>query len=77
VAELSIAKFAAQVTREEPDIVGLPVVCSRVFRFGAFYLNRRSGIETARICAASGSARRSGPTPPPSTCAAGCTTRSA
>ena len=47
VAELSIAKFAAQVTRDDPDIVGLPVVCSRVFRFGAFYLNRRSGIETA------------------------------
>ena len=47
VAELSIAKFAAQVTRDEPDIVGLPVVCSRVFRFGAFYVNRRSGIETA------------------------------
>jgi 4,5-dihydroxyphthalate decarboxylase len=47
VAELSIAKFAAQVTRDEPDVVGLPVVCSRVFRFGAFYVNRRSGIETA------------------------------
>jgi len=47
VAELSIAKFAAQVTRDEPDIVGLPVVCSRVFRFGAFYVNRRSGIESA------------------------------
>jgi 4,5-dihydroxyphthalate decarboxylase len=44
VAELSIAKFAAQVTRDEPDIIGLPVVCSRVFRFGAFYVNRRSGI---------------------------------
>jgi 4,5-dihydroxyphthalate decarboxylase len=47
VAELSIAKFAAQVTRENPDIVGLPVVCSRLFRFGAFYVNRRSGIKTA------------------------------
>ena len=47
VAELSIAKFATQVTRDDPDIVGLPVVCSRVFRFGAFYVNRRSGIETA------------------------------
>ena len=35
------------MTRDEPDIVGLPVVCSRVFRFGAFYVNRRSGIETA------------------------------
>lgn len=44
VAELSIAKFAAQVTRDEPDIIGLPVICSRLFRFGAFYVNRRSGI---------------------------------
>lgn len=47
VAELSIAKFAAQVTRDDPDIVGLPVVCSRLFRFGAFYINRRSGITGA------------------------------
>jgi 4,5-dihydroxyphthalate decarboxylase len=47
VAELSIAKFAAQVTRDDPDIIGLPVVCSRVFRFGAFYVNRTSGIECA------------------------------
>jgi 4,5-dihydroxyphthalate decarboxylase len=47
VSELSIAKFAAQVTRDDPDIVGLPVVCSRLFRFGSFYVNTRSGIETA------------------------------
>jgi 4,5-dihydroxyphthalate decarboxylase len=47
VAELSIAKFAAQVTRQDGDIIGLPVVCSRLFRFGAFYVNRRSGIRTA------------------------------
>jgi 4,5-dihydroxyphthalate decarboxylase len=47
VAELSIAKFAAQVTRDDPDIVGLPVICSRLFRFGAFYVNRNSGIKTA------------------------------
>jgi 4,5-dihydroxyphthalate decarboxylase len=47
VAELSIAKFAAQVTRDDPDIIGLPVVCSRLFRFGAFYVNRNSGIRTA------------------------------
>jgi 4,5-dihydroxyphthalate decarboxylase len=46
VAELSIAKFAAQVTRDEPDIVGLPVICSRLFRFGSFYINTRSGIRT-------------------------------
>jgi 4,5-dihydroxyphthalate decarboxylase len=46
VAELSIAKFAAQVTRDDPDSIGLPVICSRMFRFGAFYVNRRSGITT-------------------------------
>src|SRR5206468_7144202 len=46
VAELSIAKFSAQVTRDDPDIVGLPVICSRLFRFGAFYVNRNSGIRT-------------------------------
>jgi 4,5-dihydroxyphthalate decarboxylase len=47
VAELSIAKFAAQITRPDADIVALPVVCSRLFRFGAFYVNRKSGIKTA------------------------------
>jgi 4,5-dihydroxyphthalate decarboxylase len=46
VAELSIAKFAAQVTREDADIIGLPVVCSRLFRFSSFYVNRNSGIKT-------------------------------
>jgi 4,5-dihydroxyphthalate decarboxylase len=46
VAELSIAKFAAQVTRDDPDIVGLPVICSRLFRFSSFYVNRKSGIRT-------------------------------
>jgi 4,5-dihydroxyphthalate decarboxylase len=46
VAELSIAKFAAQVTRDDPDIIGLPVICSRLFRFGSFYVNRNSGIRT-------------------------------
>ena len=37
VTELSFAKFTAQVTRKEPDIIGIPVVCSRLFRFGSFY----------------------------------------
>jgi 4,5-dihydroxyphthalate decarboxylase len=36
----------AQVTRENADIVGLPVVCSRLFRFGSFYVNKKSGIRT-------------------------------
>src|SRR5438552_15390890 len=47
VSELSFAKFCAQVTRERPDIIGLPVVCSRLFRFSSFYVNRNSRIKTA------------------------------
>jgi 4,5-dihydroxyphthalate decarboxylase len=47
VSELSFAKFVAQVTRDEPDIIGLPVFASRLFRFGSFYVNRKSGIKTA------------------------------
>ena len=46
VSELSFAKFTAQVTREDPDIIGLPVPCSRLFRFGSFYVNRNSGIRS-------------------------------
>jgi len=46
-AELSFAKFAGQVTRPDSDIIGLPVVCSRLFRFGSFYVNRKSGITRA------------------------------
>jgi len=32
VAELSFAKFCAQVLRKDSDIIGLPVICSRLFR---------------------------------------------
>jgi 4,5-dihydroxyphthalate decarboxylase len=46
VSELSFAKFAAQVTREKSDIIGLPVICSRLFRFSSFYVNKASGINT-------------------------------
>ena len=48
VSELSFAKFAAQVSRTPTDIVGLPVVCSRLFRFSSFYVNRKSGITTVQ-----------------------------
>src|SRR5262250_3028931 len=48
VTELSFAKFTAQVTRPDPDIIGLPVFASRLFRFGSFYVNRKSGIKTAQ-----------------------------
>jgi 4,5-dihydroxyphthalate decarboxylase len=46
LAELSFAKFCAQVSRPDTDIVGLPVVCSRLFRFSSFYVNTKSGIRT-------------------------------
>ena len=46
VSELSFAKFLAQVSRPSSDIVGLPVICSRLFRFSSFYVNRKSRITT-------------------------------
>ena len=46
LAELSFAKFAAQVTRPDSDIIGLPVICSRLFRFSSFYVNKKSGIKS-------------------------------
>ena len=46
VSELSFAKFSTQVSRENPDIIGLPVVCSRLFRFSSFYINKKSKIKT-------------------------------
>jgi 4,5-dihydroxyphthalate decarboxylase len=48
LSELSLAKFATQVTRQDGDIIGLPVVCSRLFRFSSFYVNRRSRIRTVK-----------------------------
>jgi 4,5-dihydroxyphthalate decarboxylase len=47
VSELSFAKFVAQATEDDPDIVGLPVFASRMFRMSSFYINRKSGIKTA------------------------------
>ena len=48
VSELSFAKFMAQVTRENSDIIGLPVYASRLFRFASFYVNRKAGIASAK-----------------------------
>ncbi len=45
-SELSFAKFTTQVSRENPDIIGLPVICSRLFRFSSFYVNKNSKIKT-------------------------------
>ena len=49
LSELSFAKFTTQVSREDTDIIGLPVVCSRLFRFSSFYVNRKSGIRTVEV----------------------------
>jgi len=46
VAELSFAKFMAQVSRPDSDIIGLPIICSRLFRFSSFYVNKAGGIKT-------------------------------
>jgi 4,5-dihydroxyphthalate decarboxylase len=47
-SELSFAKFIAQVTRDGPDITGIPVWTSRQFRFSSFYTNVNSGIREAQ-----------------------------
>ncbi|HTS39797.1 MAG TPA: ABC transporter substrate-binding protein [Xanthobacteraceae bacterium] len=47
-AEMSFAKFCAQVTRKNSDLIGLPVVCSRLFRFSSFYVNKHSKIRTPK-----------------------------
>ena len=33
---------------QDSDIIGLPVVCSRLFRFSSFYVNKKSSIKTAK-----------------------------
>ena len=76
-AELSFAKFTAQVTRKDSDIIGLPVVCSRLFRFSSFYVNKKSRSKPRRTSRARRSARRNGRTPRRSICAAGSTTSTA
>ncbi|MEA2989429.1 MAG: 4,5-dihydroxyphthalate decarboxylase [Alphaproteobacteria bacterium] len=48
VSELSFAKFSTQVTRDNPDIIALPVVASRHFRFSAFYVNKKSKIKSPK-----------------------------
>ena len=48
LSELSFAKFTAQVTRKNSDIIGLPVICSRLFRFSSFYVNKKSHIKSIK-----------------------------
>src|SRR5574341_743683 len=44
VTEMSFAKFTAEVTRPDADIIGLPVFVRRAFRFSIIYVNRTKGI---------------------------------
>jgi 4,5-dihydroxyphthalate decarboxylase len=44
VSELSFAKFIAEATRPDSDLIGLPVFPRREFRFGIIYVNRSRGI---------------------------------
>ena len=48
LSELSFAKFSTQISRPDSDIVGLPVICSRLFRFSSFYVNKKSKIKTVK-----------------------------
>lgn len=45
VTELSLAKFVAEATRPDADIIGLPVFVRRAFRFGFIFVNRSKGIK--------------------------------
>ncbi|MDC1181902.1 ABC transporter substrate-binding protein, partial [Planktomarina temperata] len=45
MSEMSFAKFSTQVTRKDSNLIGLPVICSRLFRFSSFYVNKKSGIK--------------------------------
>lgn len=45
LSEMSFAKFVAQVSGDKPDIIGLPVFPSRVFRLSNIYVSKKSGIK--------------------------------
>lgn len=47
VSEMSFAKFTAQYSEPDPDIIALPVFASRVFRLSSIYVNPSKGIKTA------------------------------
>lgn len=47
VSEMSFAKFTAQYSKPDTDIIGLPVFASRVFRLSSIYVNPSKGIKTA------------------------------
>ncbi|MGE3244854.1 MAG: ABC transporter substrate-binding protein [Beijerinckiaceae bacterium] len=48
VSEMSFAKFTAQYSEPNPDIIAIPVFASRVFRLSSIYVNPSKGIRTAQ-----------------------------
>lgn len=46
VSEMSLAKFVAQVAGDRPDILGIPVFPSRVFRLSNIYINADAKIKS-------------------------------
>lgn len=48
VSEMSLAKFVGQVSGDRPDILGLPIFPSRVFRLSNLYTRKDKGIHHAR-----------------------------
>lgn len=48
VSEMSMAKFVAQVAGDRPDVIGLPIFPSRVFRLSNIYTHRSKGIKDPR-----------------------------
>ncbi|MCH7710299.1 MAG: 4,5-dihydroxyphthalate decarboxylase, partial [Proteobacteria bacterium] len=51
IAEMSLARTAALVSRNVPDITAIPVFPSRFFRLGAFYVAAERPIEEPRALA--------------------------
>ncbi|MFM1814583.1 MAG: hypothetical protein RLZ98_1278 [Pseudomonadota bacterium] len=48
VSEVSFAKFAAIMADGTPDIIGLPVFPSRMFRLASVYVNRKGSIRSGK-----------------------------
>lgn len=46
VSEMSFAKFTSIMSEDDPDIIGLPVFPSRMFRLASVYVNRRGKIQS-------------------------------
>lgn len=46
VPEMSFAKFASIMSTDAPDIVGLPVFTSRMFRLASIYVNANGPVKT-------------------------------